>query len=153
MKATLLKLHKFLSDHKIMYMVTGTTALDLLGVLPNYAPRDIDIKVYGLTAEQAEKLQEQESLSGLQSEDYDHGTKCYTFIVNGVKINAIVVKTTTPIHDILGAGIPLQAMDPDGSRSVIYVQRVFDALYDKMRLNRKKDKDYMLNLITKISRL
>lgn len=53
-KEALFKLIDFCSANKIEYMVTGTTALDMLGVPSN--PQDIDIKVFHLKEEQKAKL-------------------------------------------------------------------------------------------------
>lgn len=152
MKTTLLKLHKFLSDHKIEYIVTGTTALDILGVHPHYSPDDLDIKVFNLTEEQAKKLQELADLSGLENKDYEMGTKCFTFTVCDCKVNAIVVKSLS-YNDVFKMSVPIRFADEHGCRSTIYVQRVYHALYDKMLLKRNKDREYMLNLIASLARL
>lgn len=152
MKAALLKLHKFLSDHKIEYMVTGTVALNILGVHPHYSPDDLDIKVFNLTEEQAKKLQEQADLSGLENKDYGMGTKCFTFTVCNCKVNAIVVKSLS-YEDLSKMSVPIRFMDEHGYGPTIWVQRAYSALYDKMRLMRDKDREYMLNLIAALTRL
>nr|DAV62550.1 MAG TPA: LnuA GENOMICS, ANTIBIOTIC RESISTANCE, CENTER [Caudoviricetes sp.] len=89
-KEALFKLIDFCSANKIEYMVTGTTALDMLGVPSN--PQDIDIKVFHLKEEQKAKLKELQFLSGLGNENYEEST-CYSFVIGGVKINAIIDKT------------------------------------------------------------
>lgn len=49
-KEALFKLNDFCNANRIEYMVTGTTALAMLGVPSN--PQDIDIKVFHLKEEQ-----------------------------------------------------------------------------------------------------
>lgn len=49
-KEALFKLIDFCNANRIEYMVTGTTALAILGVPSN--PQDIDIKVFHLKEEQ-----------------------------------------------------------------------------------------------------
>lgn len=56
MKEILFKLNDFCNANRIEYMVTGTTALAMLGVPSN--PQDIDIKVFHLKEEQEAKLKE-----------------------------------------------------------------------------------------------
>ena len=92
MKEVLFKLNEFCGANRIEYVVTGTTALSLLGAPSCFLPQDIDIKVFHLTEEQAKKLEELQFLSGLKNENYDHG-QCFSFIIDGVKINAIIDKT------------------------------------------------------------
>lgn len=55
-KEALFKLNDFCNANRIEYMVTGTTALAMLGVSSN--PQDIDIKVFHLKEEQEAKLKE-----------------------------------------------------------------------------------------------
>ena len=148
-KTALFRLDDFCGVNKIEYIVTGTTALAMLGVPAN--PNDIDIKVFHLKEEQAAKLEELQSLAGLDDENYK-GT-CYTFEVCGVKVNAIVDNTKN-YDDILSQTITLHV--PDEARvkyHLIGVQLAFLALKDKMKLRRPKDKTYMLDLIAKLSQL
>lgn len=65
-KEALFKLNDFCNANRIEYMVTGTTALAMLGVPSN--PQDIDIKVFHLKEEQEAKLKELQFLSGLENE-------------------------------------------------------------------------------------
>lgn len=89
-KEALFKLDDFCRVNKIEYMVTGTTALAMLGVPSN--PQDIDIKVFHLKEEQKAKLKELQFLSDLGNENYEGG-ECYSFVIGEVKINAIIDKT------------------------------------------------------------
>lgn len=79
-KEALFKLDDFCNVNRIEYMVTGTTALGMLGVPSN--PQDIDIKVFHLKEEQKAKLKELQFLSGLGNENYEENT-CYSFVIGG----------------------------------------------------------------------
>lgn len=136
-------------------MVTGTTALAMLGVPSN--PRDIDIKVFHLKEEQEAKLKELQFLSGLENENYEEG-KCYSFVIGGVKINAIIDKTES-YDEIISkyVGVVLDIIDiieeSHAKHHLINVQLVALTLKDKMKLRRDKDKTYMLNLIANLASL
>lgn len=149
-KEALFKLDDFCNANRIEYMVTGTTALDMLGVPSN--PQDIDIKVFHLKEEQKAKLKELQFLSGLGNENYEEST-CYTFVIGGVKINAIIDKTES-YDEIISKEVVLDIIDESHARHhLIGVQLVALALKDKMKLGRCKDKEYMLNLIANFASL
>lgn len=146
-KEALFKLDDFCKVNKIEYTVTGTTALAMLGVPSN--PQDIDIKVFHLKEEQKAKLKELQFLSGLGNENYEEST-CYTFVIGGVKINAIIDKTES-YDEIISKEVVLDIIDESHARHhLIGVQLVALALKDKMKLGRCKDKEYMLNLIANL---
>lgn len=149
-KETLFKLDDFCRVNKIEYMVTGTTALAMLGVPSN--PQDIDIKVFHLKEEQKAKLKELQFLSDLGNENYEEST-CYSFVIGGVKINAIIDKTES-YDEIISKGVVLDIIDiieeSHAKHHLINVQLVALALKDKMKLGRCKDKEYMLNLIANL---
>lgn len=148
-KEALFKLDDFCNANKIEYMVTGTVALAMLGVPSN--PNDIDIKVFHLKEEQEAKLKELQFLSGLGKENYEGG--CYSFMVGGIKINAIVDKTES-YDEILSQEVTLSVLDETCAKHhLIGVQLVALALKDKMKLRRDKDKTYMLNLIANLASL
>lgn len=149
-KEALFKLDDFCNVNRIEYTVTGTTALAMLGVPSN--PQDIDIKVFHLKEEQKAKLKELQFLSGFGNENYEEST-CYTFVIGGVKINAIIDKTES--HDeIVSKGVVLDVIDKFYTKHrLIRVQLVALALKDKMKLRRDKDKIYMLNLIANLASL
>ena len=150
MKEILFKLNDFCNANRIKYMVTGTTALAMLGVPSN--PRDIDIKVFHLKEEQEAKLKELQFLSGLENENYEGGG-CYSFVIDGVKINAIIDKTESH-GEIISKKLVLDIIDePRAKHHLISVQPVALALKDKMKLRRYKDKTYMLNLIANLASL
>lgn len=149
-KEALFKLDDFCNVNRIEYMVTGTTALDMLGVPSN--PQDIDIKVFHLKEEQKAKLKELQFLSGLGNENYEEST-CYSFVIGGVKINAIIDKTES-YDEIVSKGVVLDVIDKFYAKHrLIRVQLVALALKDKMKLRRDKDKTYMLNLIANLASL
>lgn len=149
-KEALLKLNDFCNANRIEYMVTGTTALDMLGVPSN--PQDIDIKVFHLKEEQKAKLKELQFLSGLGNENYEEST-CYSFVIGGVKINAIIDKTES-YDEIVSKGVVLDVIDKFYAKHrLVRVQLVALALKDKMKLRRDKDKTYMLNLIANLASL
>lgn len=148
-KEALFKLNDFCNANKIEYMVTGTTALAMLGVPSN--PQDIDIKVFHLKEEQEAKLKELQFLSGLDKENYEGG--CYSFMIGGIKINAIVDKTES-YNEIISKEVVLDIIDESHAKHhLINVQLVVLALKDKMKLRRDKDKTYMLNLIANLASL
>ena len=148
-KEALFKLDDFCDANKIEYTVTGTVALAMLGVPSN--PNDIDIKVFHLKEEQEAKLKELQFLSGLDKENYEGG--CYSFMIGGIKINALVDNTES-YDEILSQKVTLSMLDETcAKRRSIGVQLVFLALKDKMKLKRHKDKTYMLNLIANLAQL
>lgn len=148
-KEALFKLNDFCNVNRIEYMVTGTTALAMLGVPSN--PQDIDIKVFHLKEEQKAKLKELQFLSGLDKENYEGG--CYSFMIGGIKINAIIDETES-YDEIISKEVVLDIIDESHAKHhLIGVQLVVLALKDKMRLRRNKDKTYMLNLIANLTSL
>ena len=145
MKKILFKLNEFCCANRIEYMVTGTVALSLLGVPSSFAPQDIDIKIFHLTKEQKDKLIELQFLSGLDNDYKD--SKCYSFYINGVKVNAIVDNTQS-YDEISNMAVCLSLQDEKQAKyHAISVQKVALAIKDKMRLGRLKDYEYMQNLI------
>lgn len=149
-KEALFKLDDFCNANKIEYIVTGTVALAMLGVPSN--PNDIDIKVFHLKEEQEAKLKELQFLSGLSKENYED-SKCYSFMIGGTKVNAIIDKTES-YDEIISKEVVLDIIDePRAKHHLIGVQLVALALKDKMKLRRDKDKTYMLNLIANLASL
>lgn len=148
----LFKLNEFCAANKIEYMVTGTVALALLGVPSNFAPQDVDIKVFHLTEEQRNKLSELQFLAGLKNDNYEEST-CYSFVIGGVKINAIIDKTES-YDEIISKRVVLDIIEESHAKHhLINVQLVALALKDKMKLRRDKDKTYMLDLIANLASL
>ena len=145
MKEILFKLNEFCGANKIEYIVTGTVALSLLGVPSNFAPQDIDIKIFHLTEEQKNKLIELQFLSGLNNENYKD--QCFSFYIGETKINAIIDNTKN-YDAILDMSVCLSFRDEKQAKyHAINVQKVALAIRDKMKLGRLKDYEYMQNLI------
>ena len=148
-KEALFKLDDFCNANKIEYTVTGTVALAMLGVPSN--PNDIDIKVFHLKEEQEAKLKELQFLSGLGKENYEG--KCYSFMIGGTKVNALIDNTES-YDEILSQEVILNMLDETCAKQrFIGVQQVFLALKDKMKLNRDKDKTYLISLINNLTSL
>ena len=149
-KSVLFKLNEFCVANSIEYAVTGTTALSLLGAPTNLSPQDIDIKVSHLTEEQAKKLKELQFLSGLGNENYEPDS-CFSFIVCGVKINVIRDFTNGCCDN---QAVSINYIDEEHKKHhIIKVQLVKHALADKMKLNRCKDKTYLIDLIKNLTSL
>lgn len=147
MKEILFKLNEFCGANRIEYMVTGTVALSLLGVPSNFAPQDIDIKIFHLTEEQKDKLIELQFLSGLNNENENYKDKCFSFYIGETKINAIIDNTKN-YDTIFGMSVCLSLQDEKQAKyHTINVQKVALAIRDKMKLGRLKDYEYMQNLI------
>lgn len=147
MKKTLFKLDDFCNANSIEYTVTGTVALSLLGVPCNATPQDIDIKVFHLTEEQRVKLTELQFLSGLNYTDKNYKSDCFSFYIEGVKINAIV-DNTQDYNEIFNERVRLSLTDEESAKyHTIGVQKIVFALNAKMKLGRLKDYKYMQNLI------
>lgn len=148
-KEALFKLDDFCNANKIEYTVTGTVALAMLGVPAN--PNDIDIKVFHLKEEQEVKLKELQFLSGLGKENYEG--KCYSFMIGRTKVNALIDNTES-YDEILSQEVTLSILDETcAKRRLIGVQQVFLALKGKMKLNRDKDKTYLIGLINNLTSL
>lgn len=151
-RETLLRLNDFFSAYNIEYDVTGTTALYLLGAYNGTTemPHDIDLRVTRLTDEQKKAIEQQQTLSGRKSKDYDDQV-CYTFECNSVLINVLVVDDAT---SVLYGDVKVEIADfTNGKRALVNVQKAYNALRDKMKLGRAKDKDFMLGLIAYLSNI
>lgn len=148
MEIALAKLHNFCNENSILYCVTGTVALSLLGVPSDHTPHDIDIKVYDLTDAQLQALRGLSYLSGMNNHLYPD-SECISFPVNGITVNALVQKNAP--EAVLAECIALY--EEVAPLTFTYVQKVEYALRDKMKLNRDKDTKYLLNLIKKLCSL
>lgn len=149
MKNTLFKLDLFCCKNNIEFGVTGTCALSLLGVPLSSEPKDIDILLFHVTDETRAKLKELQFLAGFSSKEYETG-ECYSFLIDGVKINAIVDGRS---HVAIARDfITLILIDEERARRhSITVQRVDQAIHAKMALGRPKDSAFLLDLINRIS--
>lgn len=143
------RLNEFCTEYGIEYILTGTAALEVMGLPSSFKPGDIDIKLiapprkdhFGLLAQQ-------QKLSGLDSKDYiDEGTRCFSFYICGVKINALISDNYTR-DEALASSQAVELFDRERPRRfIVRVQKVNYALADKMALNRIKDKEYLLDVL------
>ena len=142
------KLNRFCSENKIEYILTGTTALQIMGLPTTFKPGDIDIKLITPSSAQLNLLLQQQKLSGLDSKDYiDEGTRCFSFYICGVKINALITDNYTR-DEALASSQAVELIDREAPcRFIVHVQKVKYALADKMALNRIKDKEYLLDVL------
>lgn len=126
--------------------VTGTTGLCLLDFAPEgYVPNDIDLKIEKrqMTYELREWLKEQEEMHGVKHNP-DYKDESYTLIVKGVTVNVIVSeKSVNHLH--------LVSNFIDGMK--LNIEHPFDTLKAKDMLNRRKDKDFILSLINRLTSL
>lgn len=151
MKEKLFKLDTFCQANEIEYTLTGTMALQLLG-LPGREPQDLDILVHHATETQILKLKELQFLSGLNSAVYENN-ESFSFILDGIKINAIIDNTES-YDTICSRSISVMLIDEKSAkRHFIEVHSIFQVLKAKMRLRRPKDAAYMLNLIHSLTSL
>ena len=141
------KLDAFLGDLNIEYMVTGTAALYIAGFPSNYIPNDIDVLVPELNQKQLDELAKQQYLAGLNNSDYPNGGKCFSFPIEGKKINVIIYTMDSMYIPSNSNKVVLS----DGNRDFcIRVQRVRQALEAKMLLNRDKDKGFLIDAIDQL---
>lgn len=149
----LFKLAGFCNDNRIEYIVTGSMAIDLLGLrLPGYTPNDIDIKVSNLTIDQRNKLLELQFLTCRDSKEYPD-SKCFTFKVNDVKVK-VIVDDTEDTDKIYSRGVTIVLVDKKTSNHFsIHVQFVGVAIAEKMKLGRDKDNSYMVDLVKTLTSL
>lgn len=142
------RLNKFCTEHGIEYILTGTAALEVMGLPTSFKPRDIDIKLIAPSKDHFKLLAEQQRLSGLDSIDYtDENINCFSFYICGVKVNAIVSGSYTR-DEALASSQAVEFIDRESScRFIVHVQKVNYALADKMALNRIKDKEYLLDVL------
>ena len=150
---TILKLDKFLRSNNIEYMITGTTALYLLGMPSSYAPNDIDVKVTHLTEEQIKKLKELQALSGLENDEYGNSKcVCYSFKISSfygdMKVNVLHDDSSNLLAESVYA---ILSQNAKAVEHPILVQKACYALIDKKKLNRVKDVKYILDLVNNLT--
>jgi hypothetical protein len=148
MKNTLFKVNHFCTVNGIDYVLTGTAALSVLGIPLRKRPADLDILIVNPNRDSLNKLKDLESLSGITPVKYP-GHKCFTFYVNGDKVNAIISESI-PEEDL----ITTRLIDKQTEQlHFIKVHRVHPALQAKMRLGRPKDSRFMFEFINYLTSL
>lgn len=142
------RLNEFCTEYGIEYILTGTAALEVMGLPTSFKPGDIDIKLIAPRKDHFDLLAQQQKLSGLDSKDYvGEGTRCFSFYICGVKINALLTDNYTR-DEALASTQAVEFFDRERPRRfIVRVQKVNYALADKMALNRIKDKEYLLNVL------
>lgn len=140
------KLVEVFNKLQVPFVVTGTTALDLLGVLPNNVnPGDIDVRVNtkDLSADWYNYLLSLEYISkGKQKqEDYKDSFEFYIGTLGNndslvpIKVNVILVDNTQDWLTLLWKG------------KTLFIQPFKDVIKAKMKLDRPKDTKFMLDFI------
>ena len=146
----LFRLNEYCVKNKIEYAVTGTCALDLLGVPSSFCPKDVDIVIYHPNDSIISKLKELEDFSGFEKAEYPD-TVCYSFLVKGVKVNAII-DSLSSYDDIARDTVSLSVTDEKRAKHhLISVHSVWKAWASKMKLGRPKDISYALDIIHTLS--
>lgn len=142
MEKALSRLDKFCKENEIDYVITGTLALELLGISANAEPGDIDILYYSGPDKMADSVfKMQEELACLEKANYPD-CSTFTFKVNDVKVNVIKARN----YEELLKGETVFMKVPYCGRP-IFVHKALCVLNAKAKLHRQKDYDYMLRLI------
>lgn len=146
----LFKLNEFCLKNKIEYAVTGTCALELLGIPSSFCPKGVDIVIYHPTDDTIARLKELEDLSGLKEAKYPDSI-CYSFLVRDVKVNAIVDPTSS-YEDMRRDTTTLHIIDNEHAKHhLISVHLVWKAWAAKIKLGRAKDVTYVVDVINHLS--
>lgn len=139
----LTRIDKFCSNHDISYIITGTLAMNILGL--DVQPNDIDLLINsGLSNKQRDAIQDIVRITG-GDEVCHEGYECTDVIINGIKINLI-----------LNDSAEKDAIDMQSSvivmvdNNLVRVQNVDMAIRRKMELRRPKDNQFMLDFINHI---
>ena len=143
-----LLLHEFLSKNRLEYVITGTVALSLYGLLPNdYLPHDIDVQIFALYYDYeriCSILERIENYCGEEKPTYEESeTKIYGFYVgnNSVSVNVFVHKQGISCDDYNIIVL---------NEQFIKVHKVMNVLRYKYAMKREKDYSFHLDLIKKM---
>lgn len=139
MKEVLYKLDVLCNGLKVEYALTGTAALSLVGFPTSYRPQDIDILITNSTEDQRNEFEKLQFLSGNDKPGYS-SPLCYSFNIEGVKVNAIV--TTYSRDQLIEESNMVSLLSKYGLFS-IRVQKVDKAIEAKVKLGRVKDKEFL----------
>lgn len=149
------KLHNFLSDRSVDYVLTGTCALFYDGALPEGEhAHDIDILVIATQETMPPlrtMLKELEEFSGCEKEPKYDGSECYTFKVGkyDIKVNAFI--ENVQVDGMKSNYPPFNLVTIDGAGTIIKVMPAIPALRCKFKLHREKDYRFGAKLIREIS--
>ena len=139
-----LLLDDFLVKNKFDYVITGTVALMICGLLPeNYIPHDIDIQIiatpsnYESVSDLLEEIEAYCDVKRPQYEDSDSSLYCF-YIGNNVSINAFVHVREFRADEYFTVKI---------DDRIIKVSRIMNAFHYKYAMKRKKDYKFHVDLI------
>lgn len=149
------KLTDFLLVRGIKFVITGTTALRIHGLLPqDTEPHDLDIIVITDNNKPKERaaimdmLKELEVLSGCEYCDEHYSDRVYIFKIgeNNIKVNAFE-GNIQDVHYIT-------ALCPDdtnpGKQFPVNIHGVDEILQAKFSIGRKKDYTYFMQILTQL---
>lgn len=142
-------LSDFLNKKGIKFVLTGTAALSVHGLIPKgYDVGDIDILV-SLTPDVETELKLIANLTGGNYDDYDGKSFAFYFGKKRIKVNAIAIKADEPTYiKMVINSIPVY----DESNTLIKatslnLHTADEILKAKFALNRNKDYAFCNNLI------
>ena len=152
-------LNKIMRDNNVEYVITGTMGLTLLRVPQECIPEDIDVVAYDINDEQKKVFETLQKACSFKKTDYPD-SKCYTIEVLGVKVNVIVeefdYKRDTsfpgfPEYTIFPNSVTINILESAKEIHMLKVMPFEESLRRKMKLDRAKDKQYMLDLIKNLA--
>ena len=152
-------LNKIMCDNNVEYVITGTMGLTLLRVPQECIPEDIDVVAYDINDEQKKVFETLQKACSFKKTDYPD-SKCYTIEVLGVKVNVIVeefdYKRDTPFpgfpeYTIFPNSVTINILESAKEIHMLKVMPFEECIKRKMRLDRAKDKQYMLDLIKNLA--
>lgn len=155
----LFALNKIMRDNEVDYVITGTMGLALLCVPQKCVPDDIDVIAYGINEEQKKVFEALQKACSFKKTDYPD-SDCYTIEVLGIKVNIIVekfdYKRDTPFpgfpeYTIFPNSVTISILESAKDIHLLKVMPFEETLRRKMKLNRFKDKQYMLDLIKNLA--
>ena len=162
LKNNIIALNMFMEENDIPYILTGTSALAVHGLLPDgYEPHDIDIIIcFGKSVnydEVVKKLKSLQRLSGIKDANYDESKmKVFTFNVAKMNVNAFVNKEA----HICSRNTYIGAFGENGAytrilinNECVKVSSVMDILKAKFGLKRNKDYKFAKDLASTILNL
>lgn len=144
MEREILALDSFCEAHGIDYVITGTYALKLHGLLPKfYEVGDIDIRICNISPQSRDTPMDLQQLSVPEVCGYAD-SKCMQFKVASTPVSAILVDEEDPSECVR------MRIEYSGKAADLRVHSVSTALREKMKLQRPKDIRFMNDLVRTI---
>lgn len=142
--------HSFFSKKGIPFILTGTAALDIHGILPEgYEPQDIDVLVSVSETTKEYVFKELEVIQNLTGCTFksDYENECFNFVAgpNKVKVNAII----RHFED----GYDVDYISVTFGKGHLDVSTVSECLKAKAKLKRCKDYRFGTALISTILKM